>query len=269
MTKRILALALVLALACATAVTGFAADETTVTYTGTALEITGGTGAGDTPIMVMDQMLPGVISTGEMTLINESGALARIYMSTEVTKTLEGTYNSGYTVKMWVEGPDGTTALFGNDGTTSSDGVQVGGGSGNAANEELLAMNDMLRAADGGVTTQADDVPENYLLVANLANGESAVLKLSITPNGTATTNAYEAKDGNINFKFMAENVDIQNRTEVKTAKAADVVITQTRYWLNGVQTGDPVAIAPLAGVTALALVVFIVTSKKKKEREE
>ena len=267
MTKRILALALVLALACATAFTGFADDETTVTYTGSALEFTGG--AGETPTMVMDEMLPGVTSTGEMTLTNASGALARIYMSTEVTQTLEGTYNSGYTVKMWVEGPDGATVLFGNDGTTSSDGVQVGGGNG-TGNEELKAMNGMLAKAAGVATLdEGEETPPNYLLVANLAAGESAVLKLSITPDPTATTNDYEAKFGNINFKFMAENVDIKSRTEVKTAKAADVVVTQTRYWLNGVQTGDPVAIAPLAGVAALALLVFIVAAKKKKEREE
>lgn len=268
MTKRILALALVLALACATAFTGFADGETTVTYTGSALEITGGTGTDETPTMAMGEMMPGVASTGEMTLTNASGALARIYMSTDVTDTLVGTYSSGYTVKMWVEGPDGTTVLFGNDGTDNA-GVQVGGGNG-TGNKELEAMNDMLANAAGVATlSEGEETPPNYLLVANLAAGESAVLKLSITPDPTATTNDYEDKAGNINFKFMAENVDIQSRTEVKTAKAADVVVTQTRYWLNGVQTGDPVAIAPLVGVAALALLVFIVAAKKKKEREE
>lgn len=261
MTRRILALVLVLALACAMAVTGYADGETTVTYTGSALEFTGG--AGETPTMVMDDMLPGVTSVGEMTLINGSGALARFYMSTEVTQTLEGTQNSGYVVKMWVEGPDGTTVLFGNDGV-GDDGVQVGGNSGdNTGNKELLEMNDMLAKAGN------EGAPQDYLLVANLDKGESAVLKLSITPNGTATTNEYGAKVGNINFKFMAETVDIKSKTEVNTVKGEDVVVTQTRYWLNGVQTGDPMSIAPLVGVVVVALLVFIVAAKKRKEREE
>ena len=128
-------------------------------------------------------------------------------------------------------------------------------------------MNDMLATQAGGVSTLDGD--PNYLLAATLNNNETATLRLSITPDGTATTNTYMAGNGEIQFKFMAEQVDIQSRTETREVKGETVVVTQTRYWLNGVQTGDPVAIAPLVAVLALAVLVFILAGKKKKKKEE
>lgn len=275
MMKRFLALALVLALACATAVTGFAADEeekpTTVEYTGSALNYVDGK-----VTMDMSQVLPGVPSEGKIVMTNKSGALANFYVDTTVVRTLEGTKTSGYTVKLWVETKDGTTVLFGGD-LDENNGGQVGGNdNGSSGNQELMELNDMLAANADGISTQADG--ENYLLAATLANEESATLKLSITPDGTATTKNYSGKEnddktrgntGLIQFKFMAEQIDIQTRTETRTVKGETTVVTQTRYWLNGVQTGDPVAIVPLAIVLVLAVLVFIVAAKKKSKKEE
>lgn len=273
MMKRILALALVLALACATAVTGFADDKTPVTvqYTGSELNYLGAdpdTGA----VMDLPALLPGAAAEGEVILTNNSGALANFYVDTEVVNTLQGTFSSGYVVKLWVEDlqTGETTVLFGEDmnlNPNTGDGTLVGGNdaTGQGSNDELMELNDMLKV--GATATLANG--RNYLLAATLGNGESAALKLSITPDPTATTNAYSAKTGAIRFQFMAENVDIQSRTETREVKGADVVVTQTRYWLNGVQTGDPVAIAPLVIVLALAVLVFIVAAKKKNKKEE
>ena len=287
--KRFLALALVLALACATAVTGFAADDETedkenkidasagVEYTGNSLLFNDGNGNETTaPQMTMSAMLPGVPSEGAMLLENTSGSLANIYVDTTVVKTLmcaAGTTtdsSTGYTVKLWVEQGGNTTVLFGSD-LGENKGSQVGGAEvnpeGELENQELMAMNDMLDAQASGVSTLDGD--PNYLLAATLKNGETATLRLSITPNATATTNTYMAGNGQIQFKFMAEQVDIQSRTETRTVKGETTIVTQTRYWLNGVQTGDPVAIAPLVAVLVLAVLVFLIAAKKKKKKEE
>lgn len=248
MMKRFCALALVLALACAAAFTGFADSNASVVYDGTNL-----TTSGD--MTAINNLLPGVPSEDSMTITNKSGALTRFYIDTNVTKTLEGTYNSGYTVKLWVENPDGTeTVLFGN-GANSAEGSQVGGGIQGEGNRELEELNSVL--------------PDGYMLATTLAAGQSATLKLSITADGTTTTNEYMAKDGNINFGFMAEEVETLTRHEVNTVKGDPVVVTQTRYWLNGVQTGDPVAIAPLVAILALAVLVFVIAAVKKKNKKE
>lgn len=284
--KRFLALVLVLALACATAVTGFAADETEdkenkidasagVEYTGNSLVFNDGNGNETTaPKMTMSAMLPGVPSEGAMLLENTSGSLANIYVDTSVVQTLVGaagtTNSTGYTVKLWVEQGGNTTVLFGSD-LEENKGSQVGGAEqtaeGTLENQELKALNDMLAAQGGDTSTQAEG--NNYLLAATLKNGETATLRLSITPDPTATTSTYMAGNGEIQFKFMAEQVDIQSRTETRTVKGETTIVTQTRYWLNGVQTGDPVAIAPLVAVLALAVLVFILAGKKKKKKEE
>lgn len=284
--KRFLALALVLALACATAVTGFAADDETdsavkpsagVEYAGKSLVFNDGNGNETTaPKMTMSAMLPGVPSEGAMLLENTSGSLANIYVDTSVVQTLVGaagagtTNSTGYTVKLWVEQGGNKTVLFGSD-LGENKGSQVGGAEqtaeGTLENQELKALNDMLAAQGGDASTQAEG--NNYLLAATLKNGETATLRLSITPDPTATTSTYMAGNGEIQFKFMAEQVDIKNRTETRTVKGETTIVTQTRYWLNGVQTGDPVAIAPLVAVLVLAVLVFLIAAKKKKKKEE
>lgn len=246
MMKRFCALALVLVLACAAAFTCFADSNASVVYDGKNLTASGSMDA-------INDMLPGVPSEDSMTITNNSGALTRFYIDTDVTKTLEGTYSSGYTVKLWVVNPDGSeTVLFGNG---SADGSQVGGGMNTTdGNQELKELNNVL---------------DGYMLATTLGAGQSATLKLSITADGAATTNEYMDKVGNINFSFMAEDVETLVRHEVNTVKSEPTVVTQTRYILTGVQTGDPMVIAPLVAVLALAVLVFVVAAAKKKSKKE
>lgn len=247
MMKRFCALAFVLVLACAAAFTCFADSNASVVYDGKNLTTNGSMNA-------INDLLPGVPSEDSMTITNNSDALTRFYIDTDVTKTLEGTYNSGYTVKLWVVNPDGSeTVLFGN-GAEGAEGSQVGGGSDSRENQELKELNNVL---------------DGYLLATTLEAGQSATLKLSIMADGVATTNEYMGKDGNINFSFMAEEVDILNRQEVTTIRSEPEVVTQTRYILTGVQTGDPLVIAPLLAVLVLAVVVFIIAGKKKRKKGE
>lgn len=248
MMKRFCALALVLVLACAAAFTCFADSNASVVYDGKNLTTSGSMDA-------INDLLPGVPSEDSMTITNNSGALTRFYIDTDVTKTLEGTYSSGYTVKLWVVNPDGSeTVLFGN-GAGSAEGSQVGGGmNANEGNQELKELNNVM----GG-----------YMLATTLGAGQRATLKLSITPDGAATTNEYMNKIGNINFRFMAEEVETLVRHEVNTVKSEPTVVTQTRYILTGVQTGDPMVIAPLVAVLALAVLVFVVVAAKKKSKKE
>lgn len=258
MMKRICALALVLALACSAAMVGFAADTGSVEYDGKVLTVEGRMGG-------FEEVLPGIPREGEIKLHNSSSSLTQFYMDTTVAKNLlEGAETSGYEVRMWVEDDKGNllSTILGGDGT---DGLQVGGGT-SGDNAGLRDLENTLDA--DGATTYADG-PDNYLLVATLASNGTAFVKMEITPDGSATVNNYMSQTGEIQFDFYVQEIDPITRHEVRTVTTDPVVITQTRYWLNGVQTGDPVAIAPLVAVLALAVLVFILAGKKKKKKEE
>ena len=119
------------------------------------------------------------------------------------------------------------------------------------------------------VLNEADVLGNDYVLVATVAPNATSVLTLKITPNATGTDSTYRSSAGQMNFQFMAEEITPIIRTETREVKGETTIVTQTRYWLNGVQTGDPVAIAPLAAVLVLAVLVFILAAKKKKKKEE
>lgn len=266
MMKRVCALILVLALACSAAMVGSAADETgLVEYNGSTLNVTGTTMGG------FDEMIPGIPSEGTIELYNSGNKLTQFYMSTEVVDNLLEQETSGYVVRMWVEDKDGNvlTTILGDEST----GEQVGGSISDSQSNANAGLEDLENVlAGGGATTFADDSTagaDNYLLVATLSNSERAYVKMSITPDGSATVNNYMNANTAIEFDFYVQEIDPITRTETKVVKGEDVVVTQTRYWLNGVQTGDPVAIAPLVAVLALAVLVFLIAAKKKKKKEE
>lgn len=259
MTKRLFALVLVLSLALVAALSCYAADgATTVTYDGSnelAISSEGLTG--------FESMMPGVESSGTFELVNESNNITNFYMSTEVLQTLtaDGAKDTGYTVTMLVDGQ----VIFGNtavqdDGTgtaTYADGNDQGVLVGGQNTEELKVLN------------QDDVLGNDYVLVASVDPKSTATLTLRIKPDATGTDEMYMTGNGAMQFKFRAEAVVPVNRTETVYEKGKDIVVTQTRYWLNGVQTGDPVAFAPLVGVLILAVLVFILAAKKKKKKEE
>lgn len=261
MTKRFLALVLVLGLAVTAAMGCFAADtaDIVVEYNGSDLSYSTTEGAN------MTGMAPGVESVYSFGLKNSSGASTNFYMSTEVIRTLAATGSTGdtgYTVTMLVDGQ----VIFGNNLTEESaagtatlaegdedNGVLVGG----QGTDELKVLN------------EADVLGNEYVLVATVAPNATSVLTLKITPNATGTDSTYRSSAGQMNFQFMAEEITPIIRTETREVKGETTIVTQTRYWLNGVQTGDPVAIAPLAAVLVLAVLVFILAAKKKKKKEE
>lgn len=261
MTKRLFALVLVLSLALVAALGCYAADgATTVTYNGDdqlAISSNGLTG--------FESMMPGVESTGSFELVNDSSYTTNFYMSTQVLQTLlneaAGSQDTGYTVTMLVD----DQVIFGNTAAqdngsgvaTLAEGDETGVLVGGQGTEELAVLN------------QADVLGNDYVLVASVAPNSASTLTLRIKPDATGTNNLYMEGQGSMQFQFRAEAVVPVNRTETVYEKGEDIVVTQTRYWLNGVQTGDPVSIGLLVGVLALAVVVFIVASKKKKKKEE
>lgn len=259
MMKRISALVLVLGLACTSALGCFAAGgaDISVTYNGSGLEY-----SVNNPVDSIQDMAPGVESTYSFDLVNKSGASTNFYMSTEVLQTLtagKSTGDTGYLVTLLagdqvifgnnVADPDSATTRAAND----EEGILVGG----QGTEELEVLNE-------------DDVLGNdYILVATVDPNSSTTLTLKITPNATGTDETYKESTGAMQFRFMAEEVTPLTRTDVTTIRNEPEVITQTRYILTGVQTGDPVVIAPLIGVLALAILLFIIAGKKKKKKEE
>lgn len=259
MMKRISALVLVLGLACTSALGCFAAGgaDISVTYNGSGLEY-----SVNNPVDSIQDMAPGVESTYSFDLVNKSGASTNFYMSTEVLQTLtaeKSTRDTGYLVTLLagdqvifgnnVADPDSATTRAAND----EEGILVGG----QGTDELKVLNE-------------DDVlGTDYILVVTVDPNSSTTLTLKITPNATGTDEAYLASRGEMQFQFMAEEVTPLTRTDVTTIRNEPEVITQTRYILTGVQTGDPVVIAPLIGVLALAILLFIIAGKKKKKKEE
>ena len=261
MTKRFLALVLVLCLALVAALGCYAAEgdpDVTVTYDGSSLSYAAGSQA-------MSNMQPGVESSYSFALKNTSGASANFYMATEVLQTLTAANSSGdtgYMVTMLVD----DQVIFGNNkseedasgvATLADDEENTGMLVGGQNTDELEVLN------------EADVLGNEYVMVATVPSGDDAILTLKITPNATGTDSTYRTSAGQMQFQFMAEQVTPITRTETRTVKGETTIVTQTRYWLNGVQTGDPVAIAPLAAVLVLAVLVFIVAGKKKNKKEE
>lgn len=259
MMKRISALVLVLGLAFTSALGCFAADgsDVTVTYNGSSLGYTVNNSENS-----MQNLRPGVESSYSFNLVNNSSASTNFYMSTEVLQTLtseKSTKDTGYLVTLLagdqvifgnnVADPDSATTRAAND----EEGILVGG----QGTQELKVLNE-------------DDVlGTNYILVSTVDPNSSTTLTLKITPNATGTDEAYLASTGEMQFQFMAEEVTPLTRTDVTTIRNEPEVVTQTRYILAGVQTGDPVVVAPLIGVLIVAILLFIIAGKKKKKKEE
>lgn len=253
MMKRISALVLVLGLAFTSALGCFAAggSDISVTYNGSSLDY-----SVNNPVDSIQNMTPGVESSYSFDLVNKSGSSTDFYMSTKVLQTLLAsteTEETGYLVSMTVD----NQVIFGNNAPGTVEGNDVGVVVGGQDTAQLAMLND------------SDILGNDYVLVATIDPNSTKTLTLNITPNATGTNSYYEGSTGDMQFQFMAEEVTPLTRTEVTTVKNEPTVVTQTRYILTGVQTGDPVVIAPLVGVLALAVLLFIIAGKKKKKKEE
>lgn len=252
MMKRISALVLVLGLAFTSALGCFAAgSDISVTYNGSSLDY-----SVNNPVDSIQNMTPGVESSYSFDLVNNSGSSTDFYMSTKVLQTLLAsteTEETGYLVSMTVD----NQVIFGNNAPGTVEENDVGVVVGGQDTAQLAMLND------------SDILGNDYVLVATIDPNSTKTLTLHITPNATGTNSYYEGSSGDMRFQFMAEEVTPLTRTEVTTVKNEPTVVTQTRYILTGVQTGDPMVIAPLVGVLALAVLLFIIAGKKKKKKEE
>lgn len=251
MTKRIFTLALALALAVALAAGCLAADDGTVNYKGgDQLDCNGGMDG-------FENMLPGVEYSDTITLTNSSNKAANFYMNTDVLQTLApqtraGGVQTGYTVALTCGG----NVLYGYN--PAQDAAPTGALLGGSGTQGLEELNQALQAGQG-----------QYQLVATLQPGESTQVRLAIQADGTATGNYFQGSNGQIRFQFQASEITPQTRTEVRTEKREAKVVTQVRYLVQAVQTGDSSLVALCGGVMVLALLLFALLGKKKDKQEK
>lgn len=244
MKKKLIASLFSLALGAVFALSCFAATDKVV-YDGTNL-----TYSGSNVMSGFSQMIPGKTYTGTITLENTGDKAAYFYMDTSVVSTLIGASNekdTGYTVSLTCGG----STLYGYDPVTGTPTGSLVGGDTTAGLEEL---NSQL---------------EEYPLVATLDPGATADVVLSITPDATATGNAYMGADGQIEFRFQAADVpEVKTVVTTNTVQGEPDVVTQVRTIVVAAQTGDFNLIAVCAVVVVLAAAVLLVLTKKKKKEE-
>lgn len=247
MKKKLIASLFSMALSAVFALGCFAANDKVV-YDGTNL-----TYSGSNVMSGFSQMIPGKTYTGTITLENAGEKTAYFYMDTSVVSTLIGASSdkdTGYTVSLTCGG----STLYGYDPASGKATGTLVGGDGTTGLEEL---NKQL---------------EEYPLVATLDPGQTADVVLSITPDATATNNAYMGSVGEIEFRFQAADVpEIKTVVTTNTVQGTPSVVTQVRTIVVAAKTGDfnTIAVCAVVVVLAAALLVFLTKKKKKGEASD
>jgi len=242
MMKKISAIVLALAVSVVLAFGCLAADPTgTVVYNGSELKVNG-------QMQGFDQLVPGVPKTGSIQLKNDtSNKTVNFYMSTQVVENLinaaQGSKDGAFSIKLTC----GDKVLYGYDAASNTaTGALVGG-------KDTEGLKELDKSLQG------------ELLVATLDAGKTADVVLTITPD-PLVNDTYQLSEGLIQFQFTANELtpQVENKTERKSGE--DTIITQTRYLVEAARTGDTNLIFVAGGVLVLALAVFFLTKKKKKE---
>lgn len=246
--KRLLSVAAALLICLTLCVSVFAASVPVVTYDGsTNLSYTDESGnalsGGGDFGTAFSSMLPGVTYSQTIALKNASEKdTVRFYMSLDVLKTLAGSAldGAGYTVTL----TSGSETLY-----SSVNGAITGallGGSGSVG--ELQDLNEALYSADG-----------KGILVTTAAPGAGDQLTLSITADSTMS-DAYQSASGTIEFQFFAE--------VTSSGGKVNTVYIPGKTIYNTVQTGENGWIFLAAGVLVAAVVVLLVTGRKKNHKK-
>lgn len=231
MMKKISMVLLAFVMTAAMAMGCFAAGDTII-YDGTTLDCSEVTMGG------FNGMIPGIPSSGSITLVNESKKNTNFYMSTKVLSTLVSNLQqvndvqSGYTVTL--EAND--AVLFGYDPATETlTGTLVGGEQG----ESALGLEEW---------TQSEDMQ----LIGMCKPGEEIIIKMTILPDATTLNDNFQQAAGEVNFIFAASDA------QTGYVQLPDEIVT--------VKTGDNSMMPVFAGVLVAAIVVLVVLKRKKKE---
>ena len=233
MMKKISMMLLAFVMTAAMAMGCYAAGDTII-YDGTALDCS------EVAMEGFDGMIPGIPSSGSITLVNESKKNTNFYMSTKVINTLVSglqpvnNVQSGYTVTL--EAND--VVLFGYDPAAETlTGTLVGG-------DEQTDM------SVGGLKewTQSEDME----LIGMCKPGEEIVIKMTILPDGTTLNDNFQKAAGEVNFIFAASDA------QTGYVQLPDEIVT--------VKTGDNSMMLVFGGVMLTAVVLLVVLKRKKKE---
>ena len=253
MNKKILSLLFAAAVACTFCMGAFAegqADQqqdSTVTYTSqNTLTTTGNSSA-------FNGVLPGSTCVQTITLSNNSGATADFYMDLstlpfEINQTRSASsgiaHPTAYTIDLTVAQGNTTSTLY----------------SDTAGGENASGLSEFQSSLTG--TAIAGDAEGKWMNVAQLQNGQTATVKLSMTINGSASANEYQNKLASIDYRFLAQNTQTHTITVTKNDTKTNNIVRQI---VQRVQTGDTAPILMLVAVLAVGAVLLVVLVNRSK----
>lgn len=266
MKKKVITLAMAVALMMGSSLTVCAAENATVTFTeNEKIEYSGVTFYDDgTPKLgtSFEGMAPGESAEQVITIQNSNDKTVDFYMNANALQALEDSTaqarGAGYEIKLTV----GDDVLY--DSNV--------GGYANAGAE----------GSDEGIKEMNEGALEGYVLIDTLAQGESEEIKLSVFIDGEAMDNDSQAVDysnafGQFGFSFQVAYEEPEAPTVIYkevTQKGETNYVTQIveiieeRVPLASVATADPAMIG-FGVVVMLSGILMVVIAAKRNKKEE
>ncbi|MCI2047592.1 MAG: hypothetical protein LKJ90_07735 [Faecalibacterium sp.] len=259
MKKRILSLLFAAAVACTFCMGAFAEgqvdqqQDSTVTYTGQkALTTTGND-------QTFSGVLPGSTCVQTITLSNDSGTTADFYMDLSTLPFESGTmtrsassgiaHPTAYTIDLTVTQGDTTSTLY----------------SDTAGGQNASGLQEFQNSLTG-TTVAGDDTAGKWMNVAQLKNGQTAMVKLTMTINGSASANDYQNKLASIDYRFLAQDTQTHTVTVTKTNTQTNTLVRQI---VQRVQTGDTAPLLLLGIVFAVGIILLVLLIHRGKKNKQ
>ena len=223
--KKLCALLVMLSLFIPSVNSVFAADDSIITFDGDAEDFIL---PENNEVFNLEGINPGETRSYTLTLVNDDYREMNFYMSSRIVNELANVSSSG-------------TAAF--DFNFKIDGV------------------DLFDGLVGGEENVGEKMMEDDILIATLAQGEKAVLEMSVRADGDTLDNTYQNATGLVQYTFSVEYDD--------EVTAPQQVINRI---VKNVKTGDPTTLSvfgALLGGSLVGIVYLFVTRRKKEEAQD
>ena len=223
--KKLCALLVMLSLFIPSVNSVFAADDSIITFDGDAEDFIL---PENNEVFNLEGINPGETRSYTLTLVNDDYREMNFYMSSRIVNELANVSSSG-------------TAAF--DFNFKIDGV------------------DLFDGLVGGEDNVGEKMMEDDILIATLAQGEKAVLEMSVRADGDTLDNTYQNATGLVQYTFSVEYDD--------EVTAPQQVINRI---VKNVKTGDPTTLSvfgALLGGSLVGIVYLFVTRRKKEEAQD
>ena len=223
--KKLCALLVMLSLFIPSVNSVFAADDSIITFDGDAEDFIL---PENNEVFNLEGINPGETRSYTLTLVNDDYREMNFYMSSRIVNELANVSSSG-------------TAAF--DFNFKIDGV------------------DLFDGLVGGEENVGEKMMEDDILIATLAQGEKAVLEMSVRADGDSLDNTYQDATGLVQYTFSVEYDD--------EVTAPQQVINRI---VKNVKTGDPTTLSvfgALLGGSLVGIVYLFVTRRKKEEAQD